>query len=437
LIIGGNLRLFPLTGVTLPFISYGGSSLVTAFLGMLFLLQISNHMDEEPAPLPKPLPYLALGGLLLLGLFVIAMTNGWWSVVRGPDLLTRTDNPRRFVEDRYVPRGNILDRANTPINVTVGSSGNFLRLYKYSALAPVIGYNDPKYGQAGVEASFDNYLRGIRGNPASAIWWDQLLYGMPPQGLDVRTSIDLSLQHRADEALGDRNGAVLLLDAQSGEILVMASHPTFDPNQLAEIGPSLMNDPSKPLINRATQGVYPMGSLIEPFAKMLFKDERLNQEELQKAYDTFGFNHLPSIQIPVAESLASTELGQFHVSPLQVALAAATLSNHGTMPAPQIATAVNTPNAGWVVLSAQGTPVEVVQPSVADEAAKSHLKSGRSYWSYLTQTIGKNSSVTWFVAGTSPDWQGSPLVIVVLLEENNVIQARLIGEDILAGAMNP
>ena len=51
LIVGGNLRLLPLTGVTLPFVSYGGSSLLTSFVALLLLLLISNHMDEEPAPL--------------------------------------------------------------------------------------------------------------------------------------------------------------------------------------------------------------------------------------------------------------------------------------------------------------------------------------------------------------------------------------------------
>jgi hypothetical protein len=127
LIIGGNLRLLPLTGVTLPFISYGGSSLLTSFVALLILMLISNHLDEEPAPIPKPQPYYALGVFLSLGLFTAALANGWWAVVRGPDLLTRPDNPRRIIEDRYVPRGQLLDRSNAVINGTQGTTGTYGR----------------------------------------------------------------------------------------------------------------------------------------------------------------------------------------------------------------------------------------------------------------------------------------------------------------------
>src|SRR5215216_2563591 len=183
LIVGGNLRLLPLTGVTLPFLSYGGSSLLTSFLSLLCLVLITNHLDEEPAPLPKPQPYFALGVFLLLGLFTAALANGWWVIVRGPDLLTRTDNPRRTIEDRYVKRGMLLDRNDDPITSTAGSTGTFTRVYNYPDLAPITGYNNPIYGQAGLEASFDDYLRGMRGNPAATVWWSHLLYGMSPHGL--------------------------------------------------------------------------------------------------------------------------------------------------------------------------------------------------------------------------------------------------------------
>jgi len=436
LIIGGNLRFLPLTGVTLPFISYGGSSLLTSFIALLFLLLISNHFDEEPAPLPKPQPYLALGALLSLGLLAIALTNGWWSVVRGPDLLTRADNSRRSIEDRYVPRGNILDRTNNIINSTQGEAGSYTRSYKYPDLAPIVGYNHPVYGQAGLEATFDEYLRGLKGNPASTISWNQLLYGMSPHGLDVRLSIDLYLQYRADEMLITHAGAVVLLNAQSGEILVMSSQPTFNPNHLNEIGSELNQDPSKPLINRASLGLYPTGSLIDPFAQATVGNRDPNLTGLQKVYKMFGFDHAPQIQMQVAEAFSNPDLEHLHVTPLQVALASASFSNHGMIPAPRIATAVNTPNDGWVVLPALGTPIEAIQASVADDAAES-LIGDESYWSYVGLATEKDTSVTWFIAGTPPNWQAVPLVVVVLLEEDNMRLAQRIGQELIVDAMNP
>ncbi len=437
LIIGGNLRLLPLTGVTLPFVSHGGSSLLTSFIALLILLHISNHVDEDPAPLENPSPYLALGAALSLGLFLLALANGWWSIVRGPDLLARPDNVRLAIESRYVPRGNILDRSGAVITSTEGNTGSYVRSYQYPTLAPVIGYNDLVYGQAGLEAAFNDYLRGQRGNPALMILWDQLLYGMSPKGLDVRTSIDLSLQARADEGLGDHSGAVILLNAETGEILAMASHPGFDPNRLDEIGADLSNDPGKPLINRAAQGLYPTGSLIDPFVKMIVGDGKTGVDELQRIYESIGLNRAPAIEIPVAESISSSELEHFHVSPLQVALASSALSNHGTIPAPIIVSAVNTPKDGWVVLSAEGMPFEAGQPSAADEAAESLIAEGRSYWSHTARTREKDTSVTWFLAGTPPNWQASPLVVVVLLEEDNAYLAQRIGEQLLADAMYP
>ncbi|MGZ9221422.1 MAG: FtsW/RodA/SpoVE family cell cycle protein [Anaerolineales bacterium] len=437
LIVGGNLRLLPLTGVTLPFVSYGGSSLLTSFIALLILLLISNHLDEEPAPLPKPQPYFALAVFLSIGLFTAAMANGWWAIVRGPDLLTRADNPRRIIEDRYVPRGMLLDRNNEPINATEGTRGTYVRVYRYADPAPVTGYNHPIYGQSGLEASLDEYLRGLRGNPAATIWWNHLLYGMSPKGLDVRLSLDLALQAHVDEMMAEQRGAVILLNAQSGEILVMSSHPTFDPGRLDEIGAGLIKDPAKPLINRAAQGLYPIGTMIQPFEQALFGQNAVTQDGLQQLYETFAFDRPPILQIEVAEPVFDAEGKGLHISPLQVALASAALSNHGTVPALRIATAVNTPNDGWVVLPAPGTLFEAISPSAADETATSMIMDGESYWAHTGQAQSEESPVTWFLAGTPPNWQASPLVVVVLLEDNNVRLAQQIGQDLLIESMNP
>ena len=437
LIIGGNLRLLPLTGVTLPFLSYGGSSLLTSFVALLFLMLISNHMDEEPASLPNFNPYYALGAFLLLGLFITALANGWWAAVRGPDLLTRTDNPRRIIEDRYVQRGQLLDRNNTPITLTSGQPGNYTREYQYPDLAPITGYNNPVYGQSGLEASLDEYLRGVKGNPALRVWWSHILYGMAPHGLDVRLSLDLELQGRADEMMTGHSGAVLLMNAQTGEILAMSSLPTFNPNHLNEIGPRLNKDPSKPLINRAVQGLYPTGTMLEPFAQALFGKSQLDEVDVSKVLDAFGFKNTPQLQFPMAEAVPDPEGEGFHISPMQAALAAAALSNHGIVPAPRIAVSVDTPQEGWVVLPALGSSSEAVLPSQADEAATTLIEAGKNYWSHIGRAAGKDGPVTWFIAGTPPNWQATPLAVVVLLEEDNEQLARRIGEEMLADAMNP
>ena len=435
LIVGGNIRLLPLTGVTLPFVSYGGSSLLTSFIGLSILLVISNHMDEEPAHIENLTPYFALNGVLLLGLFSSALATGWWAVVRGPDLLLRTDNLRRVIEERYVPRGSLLDRSNSPITVTTGTTGSLKRDYIYPDLAPIVGYSEPRYGQAGLETILDGYLRGLEGNPASTIWLSHLLYGTSPHGLDVRLSIDLSLQSRADELMSGRRGAVILLNAQTGEILVMSSHPTFNANRLADTAADLLEDPQKPLINRAALGVYPTDSVMYPFAKGLFANSSLSQAQWQSVYDAFGFLRTPELNMGVAPSTSDGD--NFYVSPLQMALASAALSNGGIIPAPRVAVAVNTPNDGWVVLPAEGKPVEASQPSVTAETVLSYVEEGNNYWSHIGQAESDESSVTWFIGGTLPTWQASPLAIVVLLEEDNPREARRLGGELLIDAMNP
>jgi hypothetical protein len=217
----------------------------------------------------------------------------------------------------------------------------------------------------------------------------------------------------------------------------MASHPTFNPNHLNEIGPQLNKDPEKPLINRAVQGMYPVGDMLMPFAYAIHGENVSGVEELQMLAEAFAFDRAPEIALAVAQPLPISESSELHVSPLQVALACAALSNHGTMPAPRIAAAVDTPEEGWVVLPALGEPRKAVSASDADEAVQSFIQAGQNYWSHVGLATGDESDVTWFIAGTPPNWQAAPLVVVVALEENNPHLAERIGRELLIDSMNP
>jgi cell division protein FtsW (lipid II flippase) len=400
LIIGGNLRMLPLTGVTLPFLSYGGSSLLTSYIALLILLRISSE-SEEAAPLPRPYAYHFLSLMLAIGLFSAALVNGWWAIVRGPDLLTRSDNPRRALSDTYVTRGSLLDRNNTPINQTTGTTGSLTREYLYPDLAPITGYTHPVYGQAGLEATLDDYLRGEAGNSAMLVWWNHLLYGQPPAGLDVRLSIDLDFQATADRLLSNHRGALVLVNASSGEILAMASHPTYDPNLLDEIGDDLSSDEDSPLLNRATQGSYPLSAELGAL--------------VQATPETI-------IRVPVAE----TEPG--YASPLAMSLLAAALSNAGVAPAPRLALAVKTPQSGWLVLAAQGQPQTLFSPAKSKELQQ-NFRGDFPYWQISTRA---SNGTRWLLAGTPVNWQGTPLGLALVLEENEATLAEEIADALLS-----
>jgi len=416
LIMGGTLRLFPLTGVTLPFVSYGGSSLLTAWLCILLLLHISNaEQTDHATDLLKAKPHLHLATFLLAGLAGIVLVLGWWAVYRGPDLLTRTDNPRRSISDHFVPRGAILDRNNQPIAATSGSPGDLSRQLLYPPLSPVIGYINPVYGQSGLEASLDDYLRGLKGNPQLSLWWNHLLYGQPPPGLDVRLSLDMELQRAADQELVGRQGALVLIDARKGEILAMASSPGFDANRLEEQWDALIDDPGSPLVNRATMGYYPTGKLLEgilPAGKSI-------AEVLTD----------PQIRLPATEPLPTTTPAP---SPLQLSLLAAALSNGGLYPAPLLVQAVNTPLAGWVLLP----PLEESQRLLTEDEARKAIESLTHAHLPIWQKVAvahmdNGQTVTWFIGGILPGDTLNPLAVAVLLEEEDPTIAEEIGQSIL------
>ncbi len=90
-----------------------------------------------------------------------------------------------------------------------------------------------------------------------------------------------------------------------------------------------------------------------------------------------------------------------------------------------------------MVLPTPGTPVTALQPAEANATAAAYTAEGRNYWSHTGRAEGDESDVTWYLAGTLPNWQATPLVVVVALEEDNERLAQWIGQELLADAMNP
>jgi penicillin-binding protein 2 len=133
-------------------------------------------------------------------------------------------------------------------------------------------------GKLGVEQSFEKKLHGITGvedleTSAGGRAVRKLASSPATPGDTIMLSIDMKLQKMIEDMFGDRRGAVVALDPNSGEVLAFVSKPTFDPNLFvegidSESWKELSESIDKPLLNRALRGTYPPGSTYKPFMAM-------------------------------------------------------------------------------------------------------------------------------------------------------------------------
>lgn len=143
---------------------------------------------------------------------------------------------------------------------------------------PTINNND-LVGKSGIEKSLQPELRGEDGYTQrvtdalgrgvdSTLFLKDLTNKKSVSGNDVFLTIDADLQRAAEETLGEESGSIVAIDVNSGEVLALASNPSFNPEDFikgidSKTWSRLINDTSYPLLNRSTQGVYAPGSVFK------------------------------------------------------------------------------------------------------------------------------------------------------------------------------
>jgi peptidoglycan glycosyltransferase len=165
-----------------------------------------------------------------------------------------------------IRRGTIYDRNGRVLAYDDETAeGRKVRFYVEPSLAHVVGYvSGLRTGVSGIERSFNEALLGLNRADNQI---RRMVY-QPMIGSDVYLTIDRRIQQAAAQALGDRSGAVVVLDGQSGAVLALVSAPTFDPNRILDEAylRRLVGDCyegvncTHALLNRATQGLYVPGS---------------------------------------------------------------------------------------------------------------------------------------------------------------------------------
>lgn len=203
-------------------------------------------------------------GVVVIAMFLtLFLSTSVIQVVAAEDIAEDNRNVRKLYVSFSAERGQIL-AGGIPVatSVPVDTRFKFLRTYPFGELyAPIVGYYTLNQGNAGVESAMNSLLTG-RANAQVFEQLQALVTGSTPKGASVVLTIDPAIQQIAWDALGDRDGAVVVMEPATGRILALVSKPSFDPNQLAQHSSSAVldaytgftEDPAKPLANRAIAG---------------------------------------------------------------------------------------------------------------------------------------------------------------------------------------
>lgn len=303
IIVGGVTRLIPLTGITLPFISQGGSSLIAGFIIVAFLLRASDkgtgretdldmtkasskisaadfagmgaHAANQAAidvandaagvlgrvALGKRLTNTMIMFSILFALLVANLT--YIMVIDSNRIQNLSQNNHTIAKEESRERGTISTYDGVVLAKSVEDGDEYKRVYPAGNLAShIVGYYSTQYGTSGIEDTMSESLRGTE-NYASFTDAVNALAGVQQPGNDVTLTVNSKIQQAAQDAIAGYKGACVVIDPNTGAVLAMASSPTYDADNVDSIIKKAAqgnSSDSSELLNRATQSLYAPGS---------------------------------------------------------------------------------------------------------------------------------------------------------------------------------
>ncbi len=308
LIVAGVTKFMPLTGVTLPFMSQGGSSLLASFIIVGLLLrcgdqgtghnvlvsgsgvagstvtpalhangvsQVHDALKDSPyamvsfgmeTPESGVLGRVALSHRLtalvtfFTVLFALLIANlTFIQVIKAGDYQSMPSNNHTIARSAKVQRGAIITSDGVTLAESLKQSdGTYVRSYPAGNLAVhTVGYLSTQYGATGIESTMNNALTGHADHSS---WQGAMnsLAGIEQPGDSVVLTINSKIQQVADEALAGRVGAVVVLDPSTGAVLAKSSAPTYSYDDLAAAITGASGNGA--LVDRTTQALYAPGS---------------------------------------------------------------------------------------------------------------------------------------------------------------------------------
>ncbi len=422
----------------------------------------------------------------LVAFLLLALALGRWSIA-SPALVARDDNPRRVFAEQLIQRGSIFDRNDQVLAETIPYSDTLVRRYPFMAAAPVVGYYSLNYGAAGVEEALDEVLRGPRDS------LDQLLHRRQ-SGQGVRTTLDSHAQQILSDRLTQPGAAIVIsipegavvaltsrpsfdpntLDQNwktlstdpAAPLLNRATQGLYQPGAIfqtimladaIERGVPLtetLAQLDRPLtldrltLNCARHDAPPV-TLADAYAQACpapFADlgAQLTSGDLMSLTQKWKLDQPPRLEIrtsaaPTLTGELSTTLalqsfaagqGQLTLSPLQMALVAATIGDKGFMPAAFVVKDVQSPDGKWQPYAyAAEAPTPIIDPATAQAVLQAMRVQDHSA-GHGGAAFSGNRQHAWFI-GLAPADQPKYAIAVLLEDAKNATDAEDIGRGVL------
>jgi len=218
----------------------------------------------------KPLRRIAFAVMVLV---IALLCNATYVQVFRADSLRADPRNQRVLLDEYSRQRGQISSGGLVLASSEPTSDRFKYLRQYptnpKVYSPLTGYYSIQYSTTGIERAEDAVLNGSDDRLFGRRLFD-LISGRDPRGGNVNLTLDPRAQQTAYDQLTSKGytGSVVALRPSTGEILAMASTPSYDPNPLASHDPTvrqrawaqLQDDPKTPLVNRAIAETYPPGS---------------------------------------------------------------------------------------------------------------------------------------------------------------------------------
>ena len=243
---------------------------------------------------------------VILGIFVAMIGYfGYFLQVESENVINNSYNARLDSFADRIVRGSILSSDGQVLAATeVAEDGTETRVYPFAnTFAHVVGHSTK--GKTGLESQANFYLLSSHANLVQQVINE--ISNRKNPGDNLVTTLDAALQQTAYEALGDRRGAVVALEPDTGKILAMVSKPDYDPNpaSLDASWESLVSadNTQGQLLNRASQGLYPPGSVFK-IVTALEAIEENPEHYLDYQFDCSGILYVDDYSIRCYHSTA-------------------------------------------------------------------------------------------------------------------------------------